>query len=86
MRLKVLRATLFDFPAFAVPMLDEGHAYVDIHYQMGHLAEEAACHQTMGFCEGVLSLAGASRVKATFTACAWHGAGKTRMELTWDSE
>lgn len=86
MRLTVLRATLFDFPAFTVPMLGEGNAYVDIHYQMGHLAEEAACYQTMGFCEGVLSLAGATNVQASFAARSWQGASKTRVELTWESE
>lgn len=86
MRLKVLRATLFDFPAFTVPMLGEGNAYVDIHYQMGPRAEEAACLQTMGFCEGVLSLAGATKVQASFATCSWHGASNTRVELTWDSE
>jgi hypothetical protein len=84
MRLKVLRATLFDFPAFTVPMLGEGNAYVDIHYQMGAVAEEAACHQTLGFCEGVLALAGATRVQAAFAACAWQGASTTRLELTWE--
>jgi hypothetical protein len=86
MRLKVLRSTLFDFPAFTVPMLVEGHAYVDIRYEMGPLAEEAACHQTMGFCEGVLSLAGATNVDAKFAARSWQGAAKTRVELTWDVE
>ncbi len=85
MRLKVVRATLFDFPAFTIPMLVEGNAYVDIQYEMGHVAEEAACFQTMGFCEGVLSLAGATNVAATFTARSWHGAQKTRVELTWDT-
>jgi hypothetical protein len=86
MRLTVLRSTLFDFPAFTLSMLGDGNAYVDIHYHMGAVAEEAACHQTMGFCEGVLSLAGASKVQASFTECSWQGASKTRIELTWDSE
>ena len=86
MRLKVLRATLFDFPAFTLPMLVEGHAYVDIRYEMGPVAEEAACNQTMGFCEGVLSLSGATNVDARFTARSWlGGAHKTRVELTWDT-
>jgi hypothetical protein len=85
MRLKVLRATLFDFPAFTLPMLGEGNAYVDIRYEMGDVAEEAACHQTMGFCEGVLSLAGATNVRASFASRAWQGASNTRVELTWDT-
>jgi len=39
MRFKVLRSTLFDFPAFDVPMLAEGHAHVDVRYHMGSVAE-----------------------------------------------
>jgi hypothetical protein len=85
MRLKVLRATLFDFPAFTLPMLVDGNAYVDIRYEMGQVAEEAACYQTMGFCEGVLSLAGATNVEAAFTARSWQGASTTRVELTWQN-
>jgi hypothetical protein len=85
MRLKVLRETLFDFPAFTMPMLAEGNAHVDIRYEMGNLAEEAACYQTMGFCEGVLTLAGATNVQASFASYSWKGASTTRVELTWDS-
>src|SRR5439155_21990211 len=51
MRLKVMRSTLFDFPAFDMPMLIESHAHVVVTYHMGPRAEEAACHQTMGLCE-----------------------------------
>jgi hypothetical protein len=83
MRLKVLRATLFDFPAFDVPMLAEGHAHVDVSYYMGPVAEEAACVQTLGFCEGVLSLAGAVEVEGTFVQKAWEGAPVTRISLEW---
>jgi hypothetical protein len=54
---------------------------------MGPVAEEAACHQTMGFCEGVLSLSGATKVDARFTARSWvGGAHKTRVELTWATQ
>lgn len=86
MRLKVLRETLFDFPAFTVPMLADGSAHVDVRYEMGVVAEEAACHQTMGFCEGVLTLAGATQVQASFASRSWQGADKTRIELTWAGE
>jgi hypothetical protein len=85
MRLKVLRSTLFDFPAFDLPMLVDGHAYVSVTYHMGPVAEEAACHQTMGFCEGVLSLAGARNVRADFTERAWQGDSRTLLDLQWDS-
>lgn len=83
MRLKVLRATLFDFPAFDLPLLENKRALVSVAYGMGRVAEEAACHQTMGFCEGVLSLAGARRVGASFTERAWAGDQQTLIALTW---
>ena len=86
MRLKVLRSTLFDFPAFDIPMLADGHAYVAITYHMGPVAEEAACYQTMGFCEGVLSLAGAQNVRAEFKERQWRGDAKTVLDLEWDPQ
>ena len=85
MRLKVLRATLFDFPAFDLPMLTHGAAKVSVDYQMGPVAEEAACHQTMGFCEGLLSLSGAENVRGTLEERAWEGAPTTIILLEWIS-
>ena len=41
MRLRVMRSTLFDFPAFDVPMLTDGHARVSVTYHMSPRAEEA---------------------------------------------
>jgi hypothetical protein len=83
MRLKVLRSTLFDFPAFDLPTVSDGHAVVAVTYHMGPVAEEAACHQTMGFCEGVLSLAGADTIEGAFTERAWAGAPRTLIVLDW---
>jgi hypothetical protein len=84
MRLKVIQRTLFDFPAFDMPMLAEGHAYVTIAYLMSPRAEEAASHQTMGFCEGVLSLAGViTPIESSFKKRAWQGDDETLLELTW---
>jgi hypothetical protein len=83
MRLKVQRATLFDFPAFDIPTLIDGHATVSIAYGMAPSAEEAACHQTMGFCEGVLSLAGARTIQAALTDRSWLGAAQTTLVLDW---
>ena len=85
MRLRVLRNTLFDFPAFDIPMLVDGHAYVQMTYHMSPRAEEAACHQTLGFCEGVLALAEAQDVRATFSERAWDGAPRTLLDLQWKS-
>ena len=83
MRLKVMRSTLFDFPAFDIPMLVDGHAYITMTYYMSARAEEAACHQTLGFCEGVLSLAGASNPRLAFVERAWLMDTRTMVEATW---
>lgn len=83
MRLKVMRSTLFDFPAFDIPMLIESHAHVVVTYHMGATAEEAACHQTMGFCEEVLNLSGATDVRATFRERSWTGDARTLFSLEW---
>jgi hypothetical protein len=83
MRLKVMRASMFDFHAFDVRNASPGHAEVWINYRMGPIAEEAACYQTMGFCEGVLSLSGASEVKASFEARAWRTDPHTSIALEW---
>jgi hypothetical protein len=84
MRLRIVRSTMFDFPAFDIPMLVDGHAYVTITYHMGARAEEAACTQTMGFCEGVVSLAGGGNARAQFKQRAWAGDAKTLIDLEWD--
>lgn len=83
MRLKVQRETLFDFPAFDIPVLVERYAEVTVSYQMGSIAEEAASVQTLGFCEGMLSLAGAEDVRGRFEAHSWKGDPKTRFILEW---
>jgi hypothetical protein len=84
MRLKVMRGTLFDFPAFDIPMLADGHAYLSMTYHMAARAEEAACQQTIGFCEGVLSLAGARNIRAEFLERAWAGDERTLVDVKWD--
>jgi len=86
MRLKVLRASMFDFPAFDIPMLSNGHAHVAVNYQMGPSAEEAACFQTMGFCEGVVALAGGSMIEAHFRERGWSGDERTLIDLQWNED
>jgi hypothetical protein len=83
MRLRVQRATLFDFPAFDIPTLIEGHAVMTVSYGMGALAEEAACHQTLGFCESVVGIAGAREVHGAFGERSWLGAPHTTLILNW---
>jgi hypothetical protein len=83
MRLKVMRNSLFNFQAFDVPMLVPSHAHVVVTYHMGSRAEEAACHQTMGFCEAILSLSGATDVSAVFQERSWAGDPRTMFSLEW---
>lgn len=84
MRLRVMRSTLFNFPAFDIPMLTHGHAHVEVTYYMSPKAEEAACWQTMGFCEGVVSMTGAENVSAAFEERAWQGDARTLFTLKWE--
>jgi hypothetical protein len=83
MRLKVMRASMFDFHAFDIGAASPGHAAILVNYRMGPVAEEAACYQTMGFCEGVVSLAGGSEVEAEFRARSWEGDAQTEIALEW---
>ena len=83
MRLKVQRATLFDFPAFDIPTLIDGHAVLNVSYGMGPTAEEAACYQTLGFCEGILALAGARTTQGALGERSWLGAAQTALVLDW---
>lgn len=83
MRLTVLRSTFFNFRAFDIPMLVDRQARVAVTYHMGAMAEEAACHQTMGFCEEVLSLSGATEIHAFFEERAWRGDPTTHFSLDW---
>jgi hypothetical protein len=85
MRLKVQRATLFDFPAFDIPTLTDGHAVVAVTYRMGAAAEEAACHQTLGFCEGILALAQAQKIRGALGERSWLGAQQTSLVLDWQA-
>jgi hypothetical protein len=83
MRMRVLRATFFDFPALAIPELLDDQAEITISYRMGPLAEEAASHQTMGVFERLLELATARDVVAELTAKSWAGDPTTVLELRW---
>jgi hypothetical protein len=83
MRFRVQRATYFDFEAIEIPTLVADHAHVVIHYFMGAVAEEAASHQTMGFFERLLELAGATAISATLSEKSWQRDPRTMLDLTW---
>jgi hypothetical protein len=83
MRFKVLRSASFDFDAIQIPVLDPDHARIEIRYQMGARAEEAACHQTMGFCEGLLALADVSVLHVAFEQRSWAGDDRSTLVIRW---
>jgi hypothetical protein len=82
-RFRVMRETFFDFPALSVPLLHDDEANIVIHYHMGVQAERAASHQTMGFFEGLLELAGARELDAKFREQSWNGDPRTLMVVRW---
>ncbi len=83
-RFRVLRSAFFDFEALEIPMLIDGEAHVVIRYHMGNAAEEAASHQTMGFFERLLQLAGATDdLSARFVERTWAGGTRTLLALSW---
>jgi hypothetical protein len=82
-RFRVLRETFFDFDALEVPLLHDDEAHIIIRYYMGSPAEEAATHQTMGFFEGLLELAGAKDIRASLVEKSWEGDVKTRLVIKW---
>ena len=82
-RFHALRQTFFDFDAVVLSTLAPTEAKITIAYQMGMPAEEAAAHQTMGFFEGLLGLAGAQNVRAELREKSWAGAPRTGLALRW---
>ena len=84
MKFHVLRTGFFDYPALTVSGINDGEASLEIAYQMGPLAEEAASLQTMGFFERLLELAGARRSKVWFGTKSWTGDAVTTLDMTWE--
>jgi hypothetical protein len=82
-RFRVMRETFFDFNALDVPLLHVNEAHIVVRYYMGMPAEEAASYQTMGFFEGLLELAGAKDVRATFQDKSWDGDERTMLAIRW---
>lgn len=84
MKFQVLRTSFFDFPALTVNELNDGEASVQIGYQMGKLAEEAASNQAMGFFERLLELAGARAPRVSFASRSWAGDATTVLQIGWE--
>jgi hypothetical protein len=84
-RFRGLRPSFFNFEALEVASVLDGAAEVRVAYHMGATAEEAASHQTMGFFEGLLGIAGAKDVSAAFRQRSWAGDDATVIALRWRS-
>jgi hypothetical protein len=84
-RFHVLRSTYFDFDTLSIPHLADGEAQVIIRYCMGPTAEEAASHQTLGFFERLLEIAGGRDIGTNFTTRAWAGDPETTLDLVWSA-
>lgn len=83
MRFGVLRASFFDYPALTLREVHDDEAFVDVHYQMGARAEEAATYQTMGFFDRLLVMAGARDVSVELTQKSWELDPTTTLHVHW---
>jgi len=83
MRFEVLRKSFFDYPAIEIREITNAEAVIEVAYHMGAAAEEAACHQTLGFFERLLEMAGSHDVNAHFTDESWEGDLLTTIALSW---
>ena len=83
MRFHAMRRAFFDYDALDVVEVLDDSATVSVHYRMDAEAEEAACWQTLGFCERLVELAGGKNVTASMAASGWRDAPRTLIELKW---
>jgi len=83
MRFQVMRGSFFDFPAVSVGEITDHAARIEIRYGMGVRAEQAACHQTIGFFLQLLKLVGAEDPRAVFEKRSWEGDAATVVALSW---
>lgn len=83
MRFRSLQRSLFDYDAVDVPEVLDDAATVSIAYGMSKEAERAACHQSLGFCERLVEVAGGRDVVARIVAAGWQGQPRTLIDLRW---
>ena len=84
MRFDVLAECFFDGEALRVDTVEDDHASVVVAYGMSPKAEETASHQSLGFFERLVEVAGGKNVEATFKKRSWAGDDKTLIELHWE--
>lgn len=77
------REILFDFPAVLFRFIRDGEVLLEIDYGMSPRAEETASHQSMGFIERLLELAGAEKITVEQVSRSWAGDDKTAIRARW---
>jgi hypothetical protein len=85
MRFDVLAGSFFDPQAIRVMAVSDDDGIVSIDYGMSDVAEETACHQSLGFFERLAEVAGARSVSVQFKSRAWAGDATTLIALHWDA-
>jgi hypothetical protein len=85
MRFDVLAKNFFDPGALTVVSVSDDDALVSIHYGMSKVAEETASHQSLGFFERLVEIAGGKAVDARFRSRSWSGDATTIVALHWDA-
>jgi hypothetical protein len=82
-RFRVLHRGFFDYDAIDIPEVLLGEARIAIAYGMGASAEEAACHQAMGFFERLVEVAGGAGIYAAFRRRGWVEGPPTELSISW---
>ena len=83
MRFQSFRSGFFDFPAFETCEISDHSARIQIEYQMGMRAEEAAGHQSVGFYIRLLEASGAAHGRVDFASRRWAGDRSTVLALSY---
>lgn len=83
MRFQAMRGAFFDFDALALAEVTDRTARIEMRFEMGDRAEQAACVQAKGFFQRLVELAGGRDVHASFEARAWEGDPSTIASLGW---
>ena len=83
MRFQALQRGFFDFPAFDIGEISDHRTQIRINYQMSNRAEEAACHQSAGFFDRLLEIAGAKERTVELEKKRWRGDLTTLLSMRY---
>lgn len=83
MRFQSFRSGFFDFPAFETCEISDHLARIQVDFQMGARAEEAACHQSRGAFSRLLELSGAPSNGVDFSSRRWAGDATTMLVVRY---